>query len=91
MVCQRHFNMHGADAEPGLRESEDSDGPVLLGTDGVPGGNDKLGATTYCVVGRPAGFAELTKVPQVPAKSAWPCATKKRALIGRGPSACGET
>jgi hypothetical protein len=31
MVCQRHFNMPGADAEPGLRQSEDSDGPVPLG------------------------------------------------------------
>lgn len=31
MGCQRHFNMPGADAEPGLRQSEDSDGPVPLG------------------------------------------------------------
>jgi hypothetical protein len=57
MVCQRHFNMHGADAEPGLREPEGSDGPVLLGTGGVPGDNDNFVAWGYVVLWRrPAVF-----------------------------------
>jgi len=39
-------------------------------------------ASTNCG-GYPRLFAELTKRPQVPAKSGWPCATKNRWLSER--------
>jgi len=49
MGCQRHFNMPGGDAEPGLRESEDSDGPVPLGCLGISRWQRQLcsGAKSY--------------------------------------------
>jgi len=43
--------------------------------------NGGIRACTNCG-GDPRLFAELTKRPQVPAKSAWPCATKKQVVIG---------